>query len=229
MNQVLPFVILGAIILFIFAFIKGVKKQKQAASLLFKEFADSHGWKYEEKDSGIIQRLAKDFQGIGIFSSPSLGKITPKTLMLGSIPEGQIYFFQHSVRVYQGYAFKFYVFLLQPKKPVHESVIIRFKKGKKKLSNTFYTDSEIIVDKKWSKDILVYGNNQNSINRFFETINLLKLIKIANELPWRVDLQIKNNCYAIYLAERNADLENNEDITRLLDFTKETAKILVAK
>ncbi len=42
------------------------------------------------------------------------------------------------------------------------------------------------------------------------------MVKKANNLPWKTDVQIKNNLVAVYIAERNASIENESDINALI-------------
>ncbi len=86
-----------------------------------------------------------------------------------------------------------------------------------------------MIDEKYSKDIVIHGKNQESIHSFLDTININELIKLANNLPWRVDVQFKNDSFAVYLAGRNDDIENNEDLAKLLEFTKKVAKSIIKK
>jgi hypothetical protein len=62
--------ILSFIALFIYAIFKEGRKQKKEQSFFFKKLADRRGWKYIEEDDGTVQRLAHNFEGIGVFSSP---------------------------------------------------------------------------------------------------------------------------------------------------------------
>ena len=189
---------------------------------LFEIYAKSHGWTYMQKDDGTIQKLAKDFHGIGHFNSPSLGNVTPENVVIGSFPEGRIYLFQHHVRIYEGNTFQFNVCMLKLKEPIVDALIIRFKKGKSRLINDFYTMPEMDIDQKWSKDVIIYGKHSD-INNVLDEINLEKLVEKANSLPWKIDMQIKNNILAVYIAERNASFESESDLNMLTDFAEYVA------
>jgi hypothetical protein len=225
MNQLLIIFIAGVILLFVYAFIREIKKQKQASSILFKKFAEKFGWSYEEKDRGTIQEIAQDFQALGSFRSPSLGKVIPENVVIGSTPEGQMYFFQHRVRLYEGYSFQFNVCLIQLENYISESLVMRFKKKESRLTNDFYTDPELTIDGKWIEGIIVYGNNQTEVTNLLDDTTLRTLIQHSKNLPWRVDLQIQKNCIAVYIAERNADVKNETDLTKLMEFTKQAGKV----
>ena len=60
--------VLSFIVLFIYAMIKEGRKQKRQQSAFFKKLADRRDWEYMEEDDGTVRHLARDFEGIGIFS-----------------------------------------------------------------------------------------------------------------------------------------------------------------
>ncbi|KGK99423.1 hypothetical protein LI82_02475 [Methanococcoides methylutens] len=51
---------------------------------------------------------------------------------------------------------------------------------------------------------------------YTDASTLTKMVKKANNLPWKTDVQIKNNLVAVYIAERNASIENESDINALI-------------
>jgi hypothetical protein len=96
--------VLSFIALFIYALVKEGRKQKRERNVFFKKLADRRGWKYLKEDDGTAQRVAHDFEGISVFSSPSLGKIMPCNVVLGRIKVGRCCLFEHYTRIYEGYA-----------------------------------------------------------------------------------------------------------------------------
>ena len=77
------------IALFIYAIVKEGRKQKREQNVFFKKLANRKGWNYIKEDDGTVQRVAHDFEGIGVFSSPSLGKIIPRNVVLGRTEAGR--------------------------------------------------------------------------------------------------------------------------------------------
>ncbi|MEL4305242.1 hypothetical protein [Methanococcoides sp. LMO-2] len=218
----LTIIIVAVIIIFPILLVKEAKKQKKTSIPLFENYAKSHNWTYMQEDDGTVQNLAKDLQGIGRFNSPSLGKIAPENVIIGSVPKGRIHYFQHHVRISEGNAIHLNVCLLQLKNTICDALIVRFKKESSRLTNELYTMPELELDQNWSKDVVIYGN-YTDINEVLDDITLTKIVEKANELPWRIDLQIKNNLVAVYIAERNASVENESDLSALKDFTEYVA------
>ena len=60
---------------FVYAIIHTARKQRKAKAAVFRDFADKNGLRYQAEDDGTAVGFAKDFDGIGRFSSPSLGKV----------------------------------------------------------------------------------------------------------------------------------------------------------
>lgn len=218
----LTIVIIAVILLFPILLIKEARKQKKTSMSLFENYAMSHGWTYMQEDDGTVQKLAEDLQGIGRFNSPSLGKVVPENVMIGSVPEGKNHFFQHHIRIYESNTLQFNVCLLQLKKSIVDALIIRFKKGSSRLTNDLYTIPELDMDPKWSNDVIIYGNDPE-VKDILDDTTLTKLVQKANNLPWRTDLQIKNNIVAVYIAERNASVESESDLNELIDFAEYVA------
>ncbi|AKB85514.1 hypothetical protein [Methanococcoides methylutens] len=217
----LTIVIVAVILLFPILLVKEARKQKKTSMSVFESYAISHGWTYMQKDDGTIQKLAKDFQSIGRFNSPSLGNIIPENVVIGSVPEGKIYLFQHYVRIYEGNALQLDVCILELEKPIIDRLIIRFKKGKSRLTNDLYTMPELDIDPKWTNDVAIYKNDPK-FKDVLDDSTLTTLVQKANNLPWRTDLQIKNNLLAVYIAERNSSVESENDLSLLIDFARYT-------
>ncbi len=66
------------------ALILSIKDLVKNVSLHMKfENPSGKGWKYIKEDDGTVQQVAHNFEGIGVFSSPSLGKMIPRNVVLG--------------------------------------------------------------------------------------------------------------------------------------------------
>lgn len=227
MDSFIPIIIGLIIVLFIYAFIREARKQKKAASSLFQDIAGKHGWSFREEDNGIIQDLAKGFDGFGVFHSPSIGKIIPKNVISGSVPAGAFYFFQQYRRIYEGYALNFNVCFLKLGQSLCKPLVIRFKKGKKKIRNELYEHPEIPVPEKWKNDIEIFSIDENEVADLLDDVTLETLIEESKKLLWRVDAQIRQDRLAVYISERNPDIESENDFQKLLEFTQNLAESLI--
>ena len=70
------------------------------------------------------------------------------------------------------------------------------------------------------------GKKKNESIRRLDDASLKTLIERADALPWRVDLQIQKDRMAVYTAERNADIENETDFIKLIEFAQKAIEVL---
>lgn len=220
----IPIIAIAFIALFVFALVREARKQRSGASDLFEQFAVARGWRFLEADDGTVEELAAGMEAIGVFDSPSLGRQIPSNVVMGHVTEGRVCLFQHSLRLYEGYAFQWHVCLIQAEEPVADSLVLRFLQGGTARPNPLYANDEIPLEPKWEHGVAAHASDPDHAVRLLDTALLSKLVAEADRLPWRVDLQVRGSCVAVYLAERNADLESPEDLSRLLDFARLAAR-----
>ena len=110
MNDVLiPLGLLLFIGFFAFAIIHTARKQRKAKAEVYRDFAESNGVHYREQDDGRAQEFARNFDGIGQFRSPSLGKLIPKDVVYGTIDGAEIILFRHAIRLSEDFAREWFV------------------------------------------------------------------------------------------------------------------------
>jgi hypothetical protein len=225
MNAI-PIVAVVFIALFVFALVREARKQRSGARDLFEQFAKARGWQFLEVDDGTVQEFASGMEAIGVFHSPSLGSRIPSNVILGRVAEGRGCLFQHSLRVDEGRSFEWHVCLIEAERHLCDSLVLRFLHGRAAPSNPFYSNDEIPLDPKWECHVVALGSDADRAAQLLRAETLAKLVEGADRLPWRVDLQVRGDRVAVYLAERNADPESPEDLARLLDFTRYAVRCL---
>jgi hypothetical protein len=94
---------------FVYALIHTGRKQRKAKAGVFRDFANQNGLRYLEQDDGKAQMFAQDFDGIGRFSSPSLGRIVPRDAVEGKVNGSDAILFRHSIRFSEGWAREWFV------------------------------------------------------------------------------------------------------------------------
>ncbi|MGD8428360.1 MAG: hypothetical protein PVH63_12080, partial [Balneolaceae bacterium] len=97
------------IVLFAYFIIRTGRKQRASKRNVFKDFANKMGFHYRRKDDGTVQKFAKDFDGIGQFTSSSLGKVLPKDVVSGNINNSPCILFRHSIRFGEGWAREWFI------------------------------------------------------------------------------------------------------------------------
>jgi hypothetical protein len=209
--------VLSFITLFIYAFVKEGRKQKKQQSSLFKKLADRKDWEYIKEDDGTVQRLAQDFEGIGVFSSPSLGKMIPRNVVLGRTKVGRCCMFEHHTRIYEGYAMNWTVCLVEAKDDLGGSFVIQSRGKAGTITDNFYAGQKQSVEDDWAKGFRLYCSGEASKQDILPMQTLQKIIREMVNLPWRVDMQVRKNRLAVYPSSRNFGLKTVDDLERLIE------------
>jgi hypothetical protein len=212
--------VLSFIALFIYAIVKEARKQKKQHSFFFKKLAERKGWKYIREDNDTIQRFAHDFEGIGVFSSPSLGKMIPLNVVLGRTKVGGCCLFEHSTRIYEGYAMKWFVCLVEAPNALRGSYVVQSKGKAGTITDNFYMGQKISIEDDWAKGFTLYCNDQAPEKEMLPKGTLQKLFREMANLPWRVDIQVRKGRLAVYPSSRNFQLNTVKDLEQLIEFSQ---------
>ncbi|MGD2217204.1 MAG: ankyrin repeat domain-containing protein, partial [Gemmatimonadales bacterium] len=108
-DVLIPIGLLLFIAFFVYAIVHSARKQREAKAGLFRDFASRHALRYQEEDDGKVLEFARDFDGIGRFRSPSLGKVIPKDVVHGKIEGKQVVLFRHSIHFSDSWAREWFV------------------------------------------------------------------------------------------------------------------------
>ena len=212
--------ILSFIALFIYAIVKEGRKQKKEQSFFFKKLADRRGWKYIEEDDGTVQRLAHNFEGIGVFSSPSLGKTIPRNVVLGRTKVGRCCLFEHYTRIYEGYAMKWFACVVEAQNDLGGSFVVQSRGKAGTITDNFYTGQKISIADDWAKGFRLYLNDKAPKKTMLPMGTLQKLFQEMANLPWRIDMQVRKDRLAVYPSSRNFQLKSVQDLERLAEFSQ---------
>ena len=110
---------------FVVAFVLAARKQRQARGKIFQELAADAGWRHLAVDDGTAEALAQGFDDFARFSSPSLGKLTPKNVVLGDVDEGRLCAFVHGTREHEDQARQWFVCLIEAPRPLCDAALVR--------------------------------------------------------------------------------------------------------
>ncbi len=146
-DVLIPLGLLLFIGFFAYAVIHTARKQRKAKAGVFRDFANKTGLRYQKEDDGKAQGFAREFDGIGRFSSPSLGKVIPKDVVDGIMNESETILFRHSIRFSEGWAREWFVAGVTCAEPIAERCAIQFCKvrGDK---NTMYLQDSVVKEQK---------------------------------------------------------------------------------
>jgi hypothetical protein len=212
--------VLSFIALFIYAIAKESRKQKREQSFFFKKLADGRGWKYIKEDDDTAQRVAHDFEGIGVFTSPSLGKIIPRNVVFGRIEAGNCCLFEHYTRIYEGYAMNWFVCVVEAQNDLGGSFVVQSNGKTRSITDNFYTGQKLSIEDDWAKGFTFYCDGKAPKKKILPMGTLQKLSQEMADLPWLVDMQVRKDRLAVYPASRNFQLKSVHDLERLIEFSR---------
>ena len=219
----LPLGMLLLIVFFVYLIISTTRKQRDAKTAVFSDFADQKGFSYMEKDDGTVQAFAGDFDGIGRFESPSLGKVIPKDVVSGTENSLSCLLFRHSIRYGEGWAREWFVTGLT----VHESIAsrcaVQFCTGSSQKQTMHLGDSIIKEHTVGRYTVVVRAPSTADAGPLIEEPVLKKLAGWAESLPLRPEIQTRGKRMITYPAGRNATVDNTKSMKAFFEFTIQVA------
>ena len=221
----IPLGLLVFIGLFAYAVIHTARKQRKAKSRVFRDFAIRRGLRHHEKDDGKVQRFAADFDGIGRFSSSSLGKTIPKDVVSGAIDATPVILFRHSIRYTEGWAREWFVAGMTRTDPMAERCAVQFCRKKADRSSMHLQDG--IVKEKGTEafTMVIRAPAPSDAGEMVNDRILAQLADLAGKLSFRPEIQVRGNRIIAYPAGRNASIDDVETLEELVDFTRRAAEL----
>ena len=224
-DVLIPLGLLIFIGFFIYAIIHTARMQRKAKAGVFKNFADRNGFRYQEEDDGKAQGFAQDFDGIGHFSSPSLGKVIPKDVVAGILNGSEAILFRHSIRFSEGWAREWFVAGVTSAEPIAERCAVQFCKGRADKSTMYLQDPVVKEQKVGSFNLVVRAADPSYAGKVMYDGVLMQLAGLAGNLSFRPEIQVRGKRIVAYLADRNATVDDVETLGNLFEFTKTAASV----
>lgn len=210
---------------FLYAIIHTARKQRKAKASVFKDFAKKNGLRYKDEDDGKAQGFAQNFDGIGRFSSPSLGKVIPKDVVDGILKGSEAIFFRHSIRFSEGCAREWFVAGVTSTEPIAERCAVLFFKGRPD-KNTMYLQDPVVKEQKVGPfNLVVRAAGPSSAGKIMEEGVLNQLADGAGKLSFRPEIQVRGKRIMAYLADRNATVDEVETLEALFEFARSAANV----
>jgi hypothetical protein len=226
MNDVLiPLGLFLFIGLFAYAIVQSARKQRKAKARVFRDFAESNGFRYQEQDDGRAQEFARNLDGIGRFRSPSLGKVIPVDVVEGTISGTETILFRHSVRSTEDSAREWFVVGVTCHKIIAERCAVQFcMRRTDKI--TMYLEEPVVKERKAGHfNLVVRAASPACAGKIVDDEVLRRLASLAGKLSFRPEIQVRGNRLAVYLADRNATVDDVETLQNLLDFARSVATV----
>lgn len=203
----IPLGLLLFIVLFAFALVHTARQQKKAKSAVFRAFADSHGLHYQALDKGSAQQFATGFDGIGRFSSPSLGNVIPKDVVSGRFDGKELLLFRHSIRFAEGWAREWFVAGVKHSVPLANHCTIQFCRKTSDIQ-TMYLSPPVIKQQRLGEFLMVVRADEQASASFLDDAMLAQLAQHAASMNFRPEVQIRGDRVAVYPADREITLDS---------------------
>ena len=224
-DVLIPLGLLLFIGFFVYAIIHTARKQRKAKARVFRDFADKNGLRYQEEDDGKAQGFAQDFDGIGRFSSPSLGKVIPKDVVDGILNGSEAILFRHSIRFSEGWAREWFVACVTSAETIAERCAVQFCKGRADKSTLYLQDPVVKEQKVGPFNLVVRAASRSYAGKIVDDGVLKQLAGLAGNLSFRPEIQVRGKRIVAYLADRNVTVDDVETLGDLFEFTKSAASI----
>lgn len=221
----IPLGLLAFIVLFGYAIVHSARKQRTASKKVFEEFARDEGFSYLNEDDGQVQEFAQGFDGIGQFWSPSLGTVIPTDVVSGTTDSSGVLLFRHSIRYSEGWAREWFVAGLTLPDHIVDRCAVQFCRGKADKSTMYLQDDIAKEQTIGSFNMVVRAKNSSCAEKLLDDRVLRQLAALAEDLPFRPEIQVCGKRIIAYLADRNATVDDVKTIRRLFEFVKKAASI----
>ena len=210
---------------FIYTIIHTARKQRKAKASIFKDFSDKNGLRYQEEDDGKARQFAQDFDGIGRFSTPSLGKVIPKDVVSGILNGSEAILFRHSTRFSEGWAREWFVAGVISAETIAGRCAIQFCKAKADKATMYLQDPVVKEEKIGSFTLVIRATSASSTGKILDEGVLNQLADLAGSLSFRPEIQVRGKRIVAYLADRNATVDDVGTLENLFEFTKNAANV----
>ena len=225
-DVLIPIGLLLFICFFAYAIIHTARKQRKAKARVFRDFAVKNGLRYQKEDDGKSQGFAQDFDGIGRFSSPSLGKVIPKDVVDGILNGSEAILFRHSIRFSEGWAREWFVAGVTSSETIAERCAVQFCKGRADKSTLYLQDPVVKEQKVGPFNLVVRAASRSYAGKIVDDGVLKQLAGLAGNLSFRPEIQVRGKRIVAYLADRNVTVDDVETLGDLFEFTKSAASAL---
>jgi len=224
-DVLIPVGLLLFIVLFGYAIVHSGRKQRTAKKKVFEEFARKQGFSYLSEDDGQVQEFAQDFDGIGRFWSPSLGKVIPKDVVSGAENSLGVLIFRHSIRYSEGWAREWFVAGLTATDHIADRCSVQFCRRRSD-KRTMHLQDDIVKEQTFgSFSIVVRAESASHAGKLLDDNCLQQLASLAEKLSFRPEIQVRGKRVIAYLAARNATVDDVNTIGDLLEFAKKTVSL----
>jgi hypothetical protein len=121
---------------------------------------------------------------------------------------------------------KWFACVVEAQNDLGGSFVIQSRGKVETITDNFYTGHKISIEDDWAKGYRLYCNDNAPNKEILPMGTLQKLVKGMANLPWRIDMQVRKDRFAVYPSSRNFQLKSFQDLERLIDFSQVALKCL---
>lgn len=208
-----------------YAIIVGGRRQRDAGRAVFQTFAEGAGLTYAAGDDGTAQHFAADMDGIGRFSSPSLGRLVPTDVVSGDIGGDRVLAFRHTSRFAEGNAREWLVAGVNAQQAIAPRAAVQFLKPRSSPDTLYLADPITEEHEVAGFRLIVRSPTPDAAGALLLEDRMRALAKAASRLPFRPEIQVREHRLAAYPASRNASLDDVDQLAALMQFAREAAQV----
>lgn len=214
-------------------FVLAARRQRAARRALFRDLADATDRRYLKGDDGTAERLAEGFQGFGVFHSPSLGATVPEAVVVGQVAEGTICHFLHGTRELDGQAREWTVCLVEAPEPLCGGAAVRIRPREVATVREIGGTAQVSFadDREFDEGFAVTSSDPSATRACLGT-EMRSLLASGNRpgarpAPLAVEVQIRDRRLAVYLARRDDEARNVDNLRTLEDLARRLSATLL--
>lgn len=200
-----------------YAIVVGGRRKREAQREVFRSWARARGFVYLESDDGRASRFAADLDGIGQFTSPSLGTVTPRDVVVGRLNGRNMIAFRHSTRFTEGDAREWYVVGVSAAHSIAERASVQFLDASEDESTRYLRDGVVAEHTINGLRVVVRGPTPHAAHRLLDQAVFADLAELVADVWSRPEIQVRQERIAIYPKGRSVTIDRPDRLTELLE------------
>lgn len=228
--QVIGPLLVVALIGLVVTIAMAARRQRGDLQGLFREAAQQTGLTYLEEDDGSAEALAQGFDPsrFSRFTSSSLGRVRPQSLVHGAVREGKACLFSHATRRVEGEARQWFVAIVEADGGPAGGGLIECASREVRRVKEIGGRREVDFsdDPAFHEAFRTTAEDEAAARHRLDAKGRCAIMAAVAPLTFPVDLQIAGPRVALYAAARNYHPESAQDLAALLKAARQLAVAL---
>jgi len=191
----------------------------------FEEFSIRHGLRYMAEDDGRVRDFVRDFDSIGYFESPSLGRVSAADVVSGTLDGVRILLFRHAASESEDEPGAWFVAGVEAREPVASRGSVQFCRQGADSDTRYLRDPVLKREEIGLFDVVVRAADASSAGELLDQQLLRQLAERAEELSLHPEIQVRDRRVVVYPANPGTARNEVQTLDRLLALARRTAGI----